>query len=469
MHKIVSLLLLTLFLSSGASVAQVGTLDSTFLSGDGPNRQVKTIAVQPDGKILIGGGFVEYDGIDITRLARLNADGTLDNSFRIGDGPSGTVEKIELVEDGKMFVVGSISTYNGVRSDFIVKLNDDGSRDNTFNIIHNSGVSSSASDLVVLEDGSIFIAGGIRDFNSTGLDFLVKLNPDGSQNTDFDQGSGFDRSINAIDMQSNGKIIVGGNFTEYNGQAIRYLARLNINGTLDTTFNTDERGPSNKISEVKVLADDRIIVAGSIGNYNGISTNDVIKILPDGELDISFQPSVSDAEQIFVQPDGKVIVVGPYTFLNADRRSLMRYNSDGTFDSLFISGMGAGPNAKLESCALQSDGKILIGGTFSFTTYDSTRINILARINGDVQVSEVDPVAVREVLEIYPNPVDDHLHFRGAIQKGKFRIYGLGGRLMKRGVLQHGAPISVEDLESGIYHLLLDEGSRAYRGRFVVR
>src|SRR5690606_39124938 len=121
------------FLFNSFLFAQVGTLDETFNVGTGANVEVKAIAVQPDGKILMGGGFTLYNGFSQNRLIRLFPDGSVDESFNIGTGPSGIVNKIKVLEDGKILIGGAFSRYNGVQRKFMAKLNPNGSLDNSFN------------------------------------------------------------------------------------------------------------------------------------------------------------------------------------------------------------------------------------------------------------------------------------------------------------------------------------------------
>src|SRR5690606_12298807 len=99
--------------------AQVGTLDETFNVGTGANAEVKTITVQPDGKILMGGGFTQYNGFSKNRLIRLFPDGSVDESFNIGSGPAGIVNQIKVLEDGKSLIGGAFSRYNGIQRKFM--------------------------------------------------------------------------------------------------------------------------------------------------------------------------------------------------------------------------------------------------------------------------------------------------------------------------------------------------------------
>src|SRR5690349_20549103 len=115
-------LVLLLALASIYSFAQPGTLDPTFNPddkgfgiGDGITGPVRATVVQPDGKILVAGWFHAYDGTNRYRIARLNADGTLDASFDPGYGASGTITAMALQPDGKILIGGVFSYYQSTR------------------------------------------------------------------------------------------------------------------------------------------------------------------------------------------------------------------------------------------------------------------------------------------------------------------------------------------------------------------
>jgi uncharacterized delta-60 repeat protein len=107
-----------------------GTLDLTFNAGEFTNGQVKTSALQPDGKVLIGGLFSKVQGVERVGIARLNTDGNLDSSFVPAAGIVFNAKKVILQPDGKIIVVATYSNVN------LVRLNSDGSLDNTFNPDH---------------------------------------------------------------------------------------------------------------------------------------------------------------------------------------------------------------------------------------------------------------------------------------------------------------------------------------------
>jgi uncharacterized delta-60 repeat protein len=453
------ILVFALIFSSFLLRAQTGTLDDSFNIGDGPSSSIETIAIQSDGKILIGGLFTSYNGTSINRLARLNSDGSLDNSFDIGVGPSGVVHKIKVLENGKIFIAGSISRYNNQDCEFIVKLNSDGSRDTSFTVIHNSNQSSPAYDFHVLPDGKILLVGILNDFAESGQRTLVRLNSDGSHDTTFNVGgSGFEGNvpgvipvIRTIDTQSDGKIIVGGFFYKYNGTISRFLSRLNPDGSHDTTFqngNTVFSGPSNEINTLKVLDDDKILVGGENASYNGDTVNFLMRLNSDGSLDNTFNHGTGNTPyELAVGENGEIAIGG------SGSGGIYLHESNGLQDDDFFNGRGSGTNTRINSCAIQEDGKILIGGTFS--TFDGTPVNKLARINVSSTLGINDAELNVSTTKIYPNPSNSFIHISSIKTYSEYLIYSLNGKKIKSGSLERSLEISINYLNNGVYYLEL--------------
>src|SRR5262249_17717925 len=110
-----------------------GSLDSSFDPGTGANNYVYPVAAQPDGKVLIGGNFTFINETNRNRVARLNIDGSLDTTFDPGDGPSDQVNCLALQTDGKVVIGGNFTRINNTNRNYIARLNADGSLDDGFN------------------------------------------------------------------------------------------------------------------------------------------------------------------------------------------------------------------------------------------------------------------------------------------------------------------------------------------------
>ena len=200
------------------AIAQGGLNDFSFNTNDnvvgdatGFNYNALTMAVQDDGKIIYGGVFTTYNGIPTRRIARLNQDGSLDTTFNIGSGFDITVSKILLQSDGKILVSGSFQTYNAETAPSIIRLNSDGSKDYTFNV--GGGASLPIRSMALQPDGKIIVVGDFITFNGQACNRMTRLNPDGSIDPTFIVGEGCNGTIETVTLEAGGKILIGGNFT----------------------------------------------------------------------------------------------------------------------------------------------------------------------------------------------------------------------------------------------------------------
>jgi uncharacterized delta-60 repeat protein len=357
-----------------------GTLDGTFNPGTGANGTGWTTALQSDGKIIIGGDFISYNGTARTRIARLNADGTLDGSFKPGTGANNWVQTTALQSDGKIIIGGDFTSYNGTGISRIARLNADGSLDGTF--IPGTGANNIVWTTALQPDGKIIIGGNFTTYNGTARSRIARLNADGSLDGTFTPGTGANNWVRTTALQPDGKIIIGGNFTTYNGTAINYIARLNADGTLDGSFNPGT-GASSVVNSTAIQSDGKIIIGGHFTSYNGTGRNYIARLNADGTLDGTFNPGTGANNVVYttaLQSDGKVIIGGAFFLYNgAGRNRIARLNADGSLDGTFTPGTGA--NNTILTTAIQSDGKIIIGG--DFTTYNGTARNRIARSNAD--------------------------------------------------------------------------------------
>jgi uncharacterized delta-60 repeat protein len=204
-----------------------GSLDPSFNPGTvSTSMPIKAVAVQPDGKILVGGGLNNFNGITSNGVARLNSDGTVDPTFSLGSNVFPGVNTIALQPDGKILIGGEFySNVSSVRNR-IARLNPDGSLDATF--IVGTGFNDVVRSILVQPDGKILVGGAFTAYNGTARNYIVRLSATGTLET------GFPAPINnyVLDMalQPDGKIICGGLFS-------KCIQRLNSNGTADATFN----------------------------------------------------------------------------------------------------------------------------------------------------------------------------------------------------------------------------------------
>ncbi len=228
-------LVLSLLLTSSLPVwAQPGSLDASFTqAGTGFNTFVFDLALQTDGKVIVGGAFFQYNGTTQNYVTRLNTDGTLDAAFApTGTGLNNTVISLAVQTDGKILVGGSFTSYNGTTRNYIARLNADGTLDATF-APTGTGLNGGVTTLILQADGKVLVGGGFTDYNGTTRNRIARLNADGTLDATFvPTGTGLSGQVQKIVLQADGKVLVGGGFTDYNGTTRNRIARLNADGTL---------------------------------------------------------------------------------------------------------------------------------------------------------------------------------------------------------------------------------------------
>jgi len=332
---------------------------------------VSSLAVQADGKILLGGGFTTLGGETRNYIGRLNPNGTLDTGFN--PGASGSVSSLAVQADGKILVGGSFWELGGQSRNRIGRLNPDGTLDTGFN----PGASSDVESIVVQADGKILVGGGFTNLGGQTRKYIGRLNLNGTLDTGFDPGA--DRNVHSLAMQADGKILVGGSFTNLGGQLRNRIGRLNPDGTPNTGFDPGADGSVNggPVYSLVVQADGKILVGGYFNMLGGQLRNYIGRLDPDGTLDRAFNPGADNqVSSMVLQADGKILVGGSFTNLaDQPRKYIGRLNSDGTPDT----GFNPGASSYVYSLAVQADGKILVGGFF--TTLGGQTRNRIGRLN----------------------------------------------------------------------------------------
>ncbi len=342
---------------------------------------IDAIAVQPDGKVLIGGHFTKVLGVTRNHIARINTNGTLDTLF--DPNASNDVHSITLQPDGKILIGGQFASLapNGnppVTRNCIARLNANGSVDASFN----PNASLEVTSIVTQPDGKILIGGEFTTLSPNGgpaitRNRIARLNPDGTVDSAFDPNAQFD--VNAIAIQGDGKIVIGGGFTKLSpngGAAVtrNRIARLNPDGTLDASFDPNS---NNEVDALAVQADGRILVGGLFSSLkpNGgaaMTRHNIARLNPDGTVETSFDPNANGfVNCVVAQTDGKILICGFFTSLSPNggpavtRSHIARLNANGTVDSFNPNPSdGAQFGISVNSIAIQKDGKILIGGQF---------------------------------------------------------------------------------------------------------
>jgi len=335
----------------------------------GANAEVNAVAVQADGKVLVGGAFTRLGGGGTgttTRnyIGRINVDGSLDTGFN--PGANGAVYALAVQANGKILVGGNFTGLGGSPStgwtprNYIGRLNADGSLDTSFN----PGADGTVFALVVQADGNILVGGD---------SFIARLSANGSWYGGFDRGP--NSKVWTVAVQADGKILFGGDFSYLNHWLTpsNCLDRLNADGSLDPSFAGG--GANNRVSALAVQADGKILVGGDftmLGFGGGLigwaARNYIGRLNANGSLDTNFNPGANgySVDALVVQQDGKILVGGFFYGLGGGtgtttRNHLGRLNADGSVDTSF----NPGANSAVNAFAVQADGKILVVGAFT--------------------------------------------------------------------------------------------------------
>lgn len=415
-----------------AHVYTDGSIDRTFNTGTGADEHVNVVVRQPDGKLVIGGDFIQYDGVVKNRIARLNPDGSLDPSFNTGSGFGSSVYEIYILPNGKFLVGGNFTTFDGNPVGGFVRLNSDGTIDNTFSI--GAGANNNVYDVDVQSDGKIIVAGQFTVFNTDTVGRILRLNADGTRDTTFKTlFGGANNIITSAYLSAGNKIVIGGFFGTYDGNSSSGIARLNTDGSYDATF-TVGTGFNNNVNELALQPDGKVLVTGNFTNYAGTAISRIARLNTDGTRDLTFDPGLGlnlSCNTVFVHPDNSILVGGTFTtadsfarvrfvrlstdgkvdqtfnrqsnlsalvnvlgkqssgklivgggyfkFNEVTRGRIARLNEDGSLDLTFATGVGA--NNQITALVVLPDDKILIAG--QFTTFNGTSINRIARLNAD--------------------------------------------------------------------------------------
>jgi uncharacterized delta-60 repeat protein len=307
----------------------IGTVITTLDMPPGP---VYALALQPDGKVIIGGAFITFNGIPRNRVARLNSDGSLDTSFDPGAGANGTVSGMALQPDGKVLICGGFTSYSGTSRNRIARLNADGSLDATFS--PGTGANGNIHALALQPDGKVVIGGAFSSYNGSNRSRLARVNANGSIDTFINNGagSGAGVDIRAIAIQPDGKIIIGGDFVDFGATTRDRLVRLNSNGTLDGGFipTISSAGASGRVNSITLQPDGKVIIGGAFTQFSGEQRIGIARLNTNGWVDTTFDPGTGlggnhlnpfSVHCSALQADGRIIIGGDFTTFNAIGRN----------------------------------------------------------------------------------------------------------------------------------------------------
>ena len=297
------------------------TLDTAFATGAGANSSIYSVALQSDNKIIISGYFSSIHGISTEYIARLNADGVLDASFNPGLGPDSYAQVIALQSDGKIIIGGSFRSYNGMSQENLARIKADGSLDLAFRTTPNSSI----YDIKALENGKIIIAGDFSTVNGITKNGVALLNSDGTLDATYNTGSG-SWGVRAIAIQSDGKSIIGGSFTTFSGLTRNRVARLNVDGSVDTTFDPGN-GPNGTVNSLSLDQNGWVVMGGDFTSVQDTYCFRIGRLDPAGIVDPMFKTGLgaNGSVEKSISIGSSVIICGSFsTFGGAAKSYLLK-------------------------------------------------------------------------------------------------------------------------------------------------
>jgi uncharacterized delta-60 repeat protein len=444
------------------STAQVIVdLDTTFNPGTSSNNEIRSLLLQPDGKVIVYGPFSNFAGLTKNNLARLNANGTLDGSFDCGSSFNqqypNTISAFLLQPDGKLILAGYFTSFNGTQCNNIVRLNSDGSVDTGF--ITGTGFNSAIFSLGIQSDGKIIVGGFFTSFNGDSCKKIARLNPNGSFDNAFQIGTGFITLgtnpacyVAGLLVENTDQILVGGLFNNYNNQNYRALLRLNPNGTVDQTFSIGT-GFDSRVEKIIKQPDNKYLVFGQFTQYDSHNVNGGIRLSSVGSHDSTFTfPSsiVSGSlKDIKLKNDGKLIY-SAQIYPNYTVNTLGQLTSTGEYDSLnFKIGIGFTSSYSVHAIVIQSDNKILVGGDFN--TYRGHTCKTVGRLI-EKSVVGLEENKLDNLKQVYPNPTSGTLSFKNVGLNSQLKTYNLTGSLISTDNIHDDWILDLSFLPNGLYY-----------------
>jgi uncharacterized delta-60 repeat protein len=322
-------------------------------------RLQRGLLVQPNDQVLVGG----------TGLRRLHADGQWDtnfNSIALDSGSLSLVTDMALQGDGRILICGTFTEVHNTGRNGIARLNSDGRLDESFDPgSHIAG--GSVLSLAWQTNGQVLIAGTFTNVENASRNGIARLNANGSLDPTFAPGTGATpAAVNSMMLQSDGAVLLAGDFTSMNGVSRLRFARLRPDGSVDGDFVSGAtaspgNGPDGPPRLLAVQPDGKIWIGGGFG-----SSINLVRLRPDGSVDLAKvrprqNPGIlSSPLSLVVQPNGKVLVGGRAV-------PLARLHPDGDVDPTFVVTPFRSPANTIRGpqfVALQSDGRIVVAGDF---------------------------------------------------------------------------------------------------------
>jgi uncharacterized delta-60 repeat protein len=343
----------------------------------------------PDNRILVIGSFTQYGTTTANGIARVNPDGTLDNTFVTGSGfvDGGSAARLSdlAVIGTSILLVGRFTSYNGTAANRIIRLNDNGSIDTSF--VYGSGfagvgISAPNADAVkVVNTNSYLVGGNYTAYNGDDVRGVAIILNNGTLDTNFDIGTGINVGepnvgVRSVAMDNQSRVLVGGDFINIAGTSILKIGRFSSTGSLDTSFTNSNGftgGHSQSACYPIIPLTDGYYCGGQFANFKGSLANRLANITFVGQLDPTFNiqngfnASGGSVLDISLDSSGNLYCVGSFTLFNSQSYPrIIKLTSTGSLDTSF-NVLPGGLNGTTWDIDYVSDERIIVAG--SFTTY----------------------------------------------------------------------------------------------------
>ncbi|MBK9495694.1 MAG: delta-60 repeat domain-containing protein [Xanthomonadales bacterium] len=355
----------------------------------GASQSVRALLTLPDDSVLVGGKFASLGGVTRSGIGRVEAHGQLDTTF--GPVHDGSVITAAVhMPDRHWLVAGDFVVFDGLPRQNLARVDSRGRVTIPVFGASNPNLNGVPLAMAALADGRAVIAGDFTSAYGQGAGNLIRVNADLSGRDSFAQfPAQTDGPIRALAVQADGKILLGGDFTQVNGVSRLGIARLNASGTLDSAFNANMAAGSS-VRALAVSAAGEIFVGGSFTTVGGIARNHLVKLNTTGGVDAIFNPAPNArVDTLLLAPDGGVWVGGEFTsIVSTSRVRVARITGTGGLDSSFNANLSAASVARVQAVALQADGRVWIGGTAGFLSRrlasGATDFSFSASANGSI-------------------------------------------------------------------------------------
>ena len=454
-----------------------GSFDHLFNQRTGANGTVLATAVQSNGRTLIGGEFSRYNYQNAFNIARIKMDGELDPSFNTGSGTNGNVYTIAIQGNGKILIGGEFTSYNGYKCSNIARLNPDGSYDPTFRYVTANGI---VRKILIDRTGKILIAGDFTAISGISKTAIARINERGLVDKKFSPDLDITACVYDIKTTFYDKIYLAVNYKNQPELSIESnIIRLNVDGTKDDNF-TIPSGLFYQINALSLNKHARIVAAGS-GFYTepwlDVPKGIVIQFNIDGSVDETFNYKgletylEKSVRTISVLNDNKIIIGGDFSQFES---SYMNYigllNADGSVNTDFQSAT----NNSVYVTTVVANNKLLIGG--AFTEYNAVVRNGIARITLPGSKKSVEREALvnvetplEEQLLLYPNPATSTITVNNLPIGTVLKIFNITGKEMYNGIVSaEKSTIQLDDYSNGIYFMSADINGNKSTTKFVV-